>query len=275
MENIGQKKVAVIEDMCGFGRCSMTVALPLISAYGIQACPVLTALFSNHTAFDSIYREDLTDGMMDYVKPWKQLGLKFDGIMSGYLANVNQIEHVIEFISEFRKKDTIVVVDPVMGDNGKLYKYIDDTMKDRLRMLVTRADVVTPNVTECCAITGTPYSDSMSMDVIRSMGVKLLDMGPENVVITGIPMKTFIGNLCVTGSGTTLIKRKKTGDTRCGTGDAFTAVLTALLVNGCNLETAVRKTSAFIAKAIARSDRLGIDKRNGIAFEKFMKLEES
>lgn len=275
MENIGQKKVAVIEDMCGFGRCSMTVALPLISAYGIQACPVLTALFSNHTAFDSIYREDLTDGMMDYVKPWKQLGLKFDGIMSGYLANVNQIEHVIEFISEFRKKDTIVVVDPVMGDNGKLYKYIDDTMKDRLRMLVTRADVVTPNVTECCAITGTPYSDSMSMDVIRSMGVKLLDMGPENVVITGIPMKTFIGNLCVTGSGATLIKRKKTGDTRCGTGDAFTAVLTALLVNGCNLETAVRKTSAFIAKAIARSDRLGIDKRNGIAFEKFMKLEES
>lgn len=274
MNMCGQKKIAVIQDMCGFGRCSMTVALPLISAYGIQACPVPTALFSNHTAFDSFYREDLTDRMMDYVEPWKGLKLKFDGIMSGYLANVNQVLHVIEFINQFKKKDTMVVVDPVMGDNGRLYRCIDDAMQDKIRLLITKADVVTPNVTECCAITGTEYSDNMPLEVIRSMGTQLLDMGPEKVVITGIPMKSFIGNLCVTGSGTTLIKRKKTGDTRCGTGDAFTAMLTALLVNRTDFEMAVRKTSAFIARAVAKSDELGIDKKNGIAFEKFMKLEE-
>lgn len=269
-----QKKVAIIEDMCGFGRCSMTVALPLISAFGIQGCPVPTAIFSNHTAFDSFYREDLTERMEEYTKPWKDLELCFDGIMSGYLANVSQVEQVIEFIKAFRKKDTIVVVDPVMGDNGRLYKGVDETMKDRIKSLVAAAEVVTPNVTECCTIAGRTYSEELSLADIEEMGRELLELGPEKVVITGIAMKSYIGNLCVTRKGTTLVKQKKTGDTRCGTGDAFTAMLTALLVSGENFEMAVKRTAAFIAKAIKRSDELGIDKKNGIAFETFMNLEE-
>lgn len=274
MKQNGQKKVAIIEDMCGFGRCSMTVALPLISAFGIQGCPVPTAIFSNHTAFDSFYREDLTDRMGEYIQPWRTLKLQFNGIMSGYLANTCQVEQVIEFIDAFKQKDTLVVVDPVMGDNGKLYKFIDTTMQERIKKLVTVANVVTPNVTECCAITGNSYSEELKLADIELMGRQILAMGPEKVVITGIAMKSYIGNLCITNQGTTLVRRKKTGDMRCGTGDAFTAMLTALLVSGEDFEVAVKRTSAFIAKAIKRSDELGIDKKNGIAFETFMNLEE-
>lgn len=269
----GQSKIAIIEDMCGYGRCSMTVGLPLIAACGLQACPVPTAIFSNHTAFDSFYRDDLTDRMSDYIKPWKELGLKFEGIMSGYLANVAQVEQVIAFVQSFRKAGTQVVVDPVMGDNGRLYRFIDSAMKAQIRQLVSIADTITPNVTEACALADVEYSEELTLAQLKNIGERLLDMGPANVVITGINMNSYIGNLCVTQASTTLIKRKKTGDNRCGTGDAFTAMLTALLVKGATFEDAVRTTSAFISKAIKKSDELGIDKKNGIAFEAFLNIK--
>lgn len=269
----GQKKIAVIEDMCGYGRCSLTVALPIISAFGIQACPVPTAIFSNHTAFPEHYRTDYTEYMAEYVKPWQKMDLRFDGILSGYLANVGQVRHVMDIIEEFASSDCTVVVDPVMGDEGVIYQCVDSNMKDMMRKLISRADAITPNVTEACALTETEYDAAMSVEKAKELAYRLKDMGPESIVITGLCMGSEIGNLCLIGNEISVIKTHKAGANRCGTGDAFAATVTALLVTGKTMAEAVDAASHFIANAIVKSDELGIDKRNGIAFEAFMSIK--
>lgn len=268
-----QKKIAVIEDMCGYGRCSLSAALPIISAFGIQACPIPTAIFSNHTAFPAFYRTDYTDSMADYVKPWNTMKIKFDGILSGYLANTGQVRHVIDIIDKFADRECMVVVDPVMGDDGILYKCVDGKMKTMLRELAGRAQIITPNLTEACALAGVDYDKNMTSGQLFGLGESLKKLGPDNIVITGICMGDDIGNLCISGDKMSMIKIHRTGDNRCGTGDVFAAVITALLVSGMQLEMAVEDAAGFIAKAIERSDELGIDKRNGLAFETFMSID--
>ena len=131
-----QKKIAVINDFCGFGRCSITASLPIISAMGIQCCPLPTAIFSNHTGYESFYRTDYTDHMNGYMDEWKKLDLHFDGILSGYLASPDQIEIVKSFFEKFKKEDTVILIDPVMGDNGRLYPAYSSTLSEKMKELL-------------------------------------------------------------------------------------------------------------------------------------------
>ena len=151
------KKVAIINDFSGFGRCSLTVAMPIVSYLGVQACPVPTAIFSNHTGYDSFYCKDLTEDLTAYIGEWQKLDLHFDGISSGFLGSIYLIDTVIEFIKHFKGDDTKVVVDTVMGDNGKVYPTYTTDMCKRLIDLLQYSDVITPNVTEACFLTDTPY----------------------------------------------------------------------------------------------------------------------
>ena len=255
-----QKKIAVINDFSGFGRCSIAVALPVISSMKIQCCPVATSIFSNHTGFPSFYFEDYTDRMQAYIDEWKKLELQFSGISTGFLGSREQIQIVIRFLEEFGTKDNVIVVDPVMGDYGKTYATYTPEMCEEMKRLVSYADILTPNLTEACILTDTSYHEERwRMKEIASLAEKLSSMGPEKVVITGIVQGDFIANFCYERGREGKIRRThKVGTQRSGTGDIFAAIVAADAVNGVEFQESVKKASRFIKRCIEKSIELGI-----------------
>ena len=156
MEGI-QKKIAVLNDLSGYGRCSLTAAMPVISALKVQCCPVVTAVLSNHAGYPECYMDDYTDRMEAYLEPWRKMGFEMDGIMTGFLGSARQASIVADFIRDFKRENTQVLVDPTMGDHGHLYSVCDEDLIEAMRELMQYADVVTPNLTEACALTDTLY----------------------------------------------------------------------------------------------------------------------
>ncbi|MGN0351696.1 MAG: pyridoxamine kinase [Roseburia sp.] len=272
MENHNkQRKIAVINDMSGFGKCSITVELPIISAMGIQCCPLPTAIFSNHTGYESFFWEDYTDKMEAYQKEWEKLGLEFDGVCTGFLASRQQIQIVKQFLERFKKDKTIVVIDPVMGDYGELYPTYQRETGEELRKLLPFADILTPNLTEACVLTGTKYKEQMSEKEIIFLADELSKMGPEKIAITGIDRGEKIANLCYEkGKEPVFIESEKIGISRAGTGDIFCSMLAADAVNGVEFRTSVEKTTAFIKTCIKRTTELQIPEQDGVCFEEFL-----
>lgn len=217
-----QKKIAVINDLSGYGRCSLTVALPILSAMGHQACPVPTATLSSHTEFPVYFFDDYTEKMQDYADKWVQLGLSFDGIATGFLGSEKQIAMVIDMVERLSGDDTLVLVDPVMGDHGRLYATYTEEMCEEMKLLVSRADVATPNVTEACILTGTPYKDKgWTRKELLNMAMMLRLMGARSVVITGVREGNFYTNVVLDrGMGRALLcegemrRRPETGNRR-------------------------------------------------------------
>lgn len=271
MSHNKQKKVAVINDLSGFGRCSLTVSIPILSAMRMQCCPLPTSIFSNHTGFPSHYMADFTDQMEPYFAEWKKLDLQFEGIASGFLGSADQIEIVQHFIKEFRTEKTVVLIDPVMGDYGKAYPTYTEEMCRRMKELVSYADILTPNVTEACILTDTPYQESWKTGELEKMAERLLAQGPEKVVITGIVCGSYLGNLCCEkGKDFRLLRSKKIGKERSGTGDVFASILLGDAVNGVALSDSVKKASDFIKACIRRSEELGIPTTDGVCFEELL-----
>lgn len=270
-----QKKAAVINDISGYGRCAVTVALPIISKLKVQCCPVPTSIFSNHTGFPTYYFDDYTERMEPYIDHWKKLGLTFDGIQTGFLGSKKQIEIVAGFIRDFRREGTVVVVDPIMGDNGKSYATYTEEMCREMRRLAALADIITPNLTEACILTGTGYhEEKWKMKEIRKLALELSHMGPKKVVITGIPQGEYIANYCYEvqelGVRERLLRTMKVGTQRCGTGDIFAAIITADAVNGVAFDASVKKASNFIKKCILKSIEMEIPLTDGVCFEEIL-----
>lgn len=266
-----QKKIAAINDYSGFGRCSIAVELPVISAMKIQCCPMPTSIFSNHTGFDSFYFKDFTENMPPYMAEWKKLNLKFDGIVTGFLGSHKQIAIVEEFFKNFKTEDNIVVIDPVMGDYGNLYPtYTNETCQE-MKKLVKYADILTPNLTEACILTDEPYRPDYSNDELKKIAMKLVAMGPSKIVITGIQRGHYIGNYCYEKNREDyLIKTMKVGTQRSGTGDIFASIIAADAVNGVNFHESVRKASTFIKKCILKAIEMDIPLTDGVPFEELL-----
>lgn len=266
-----QKKIAVINDFSGFGRCSIAVALPIISAMRIQCCPLPTSIFSNHTGFESFFFEDYTSRMQPYIEEWKKLGLQFSGISTGFLGSKEQIQIVLQFFKDFGTEDNVIVVDPVMGDYGKTYSTYTPEMCEEMKKLVTYADILTPNLTEACILTDTPYHEKWSMKEVGALAEKLSGMGPEKVVITGIIQGEFIANYCYEKDQPGKIRRThKVGTQRSGTGDIFAAIIAADAVNGVPFQDSVRKASLFIKKCIEKSIEMDLPLTDGVCFEEVL-----
>lgn len=272
MSHNNQKKIAVINDFTGFGRCSIAVSMPIISYLKVQCCPVLTSIFSNHTGYEHFFFEDYTNRMQAYIDQWKNLDLKFEAITSGYLGSKEQIAIVKKFIREFKTENTIVIVDPVMGDYGKLYSIYTDEMCFEMKQLIECADVITPNLTECCFLTDTPYkSGKWTVKELLAMAKQLSDKGPDKVVVTGIVQGDFIANLVYErGKKHKVLRTHRVGTERCGTGDIFSAIIAADAVNGVDFNKSVKKASNFIKKCILRSIELDIPKEDGVCFEEVL-----
>ena len=266
-----QKKIALINDYTGFGRCSVAVQLPVISKMKVQCCPLPTSIFSNHTGFKDFMFEDFTDQMNSYISMWKKLDLQFKGICTGFLGSLQQIEIVQSFIREFKREDTVVVVDPVMGDYGKPYPTYTKEMCENMVELVKMADIVTPNLTEACILTKTEYKENWKVKEIEELAKKISLLGPSKVVITGIPQKSLLCNLCYEKDmGMGMIKTHKVGTSRSGTGDIFSAIVCADAVNGVEFQLSVRKASRFIKKCIEKAVEMDIPITDGVPFEELL-----
>lgn len=270
-------RVAAIHDMSGFGRCSLTIALPILSAMGVQCCPLPTAFLSTHTGgFKGFTFLDMTDEMPRVAAHWKSLGLEFQAIYSGFLGSARQIGIVENFIGDFRGADTLVVIDPVMGDHGQVYQTYTPAMCAGMARLAKRADVITPNLTEAALLLEVPYAAlPAGEDGCREIVERLSLDGRRSVVLTGAAMAPELtGAMCFdakTGR-TEAVQTRRVSREFLGTGDVFASVLTGALVQGTSLPEAARQAVEFIRACAERTLAEQLPLREGVDFEPLLGL---
>ena len=232
------KKAVLINDLSGLGKCSLTAAIPVLSVMGIQACPMPTAVLTSQTGFESFYCNDCTDKLDYYTSEWKKLGFQPDGIYTGFLSSEKQVDKILSFIDSFETDNTLVLVDPVLGDGGRTYSLFTETLGKKMKKLVSVADVITPNLTECCILCDTDYSELIKnadspdfLDTVAELAKKLLQLYKvKTVIVTGIEHKisdevTKINNLIAADDEVFCVSCEKTGGSYSGTGDLFASVV--------------------------------------------------
>lgn len=293
------KKIALINDLCGFGRCSLTASIPVISAMGMEACPLPTAILSAQTGFPSYYCDDYTNRMNHFTDEWSKMNVTFDGIYSGYLANPGQMEQVKYFLDRFQKADTIYLADPIMGDHGQKYPFFTEELLNGMRELTSRATVITPNLTEACLLAGINYEDLYAhryeddyllriQDVAYTLLEKSsstrtplydrqspdLSIPSKTIIITGILQEdadgTFVTNLAVSDEECACTSSPYTGISFSGTGDLFASVICGYLVKGVPLQEAMDQAVDFLQPAIEEATHEGIPRDFGIPFQKYL-----
>lgn len=234
-------KVAAIHDLSGLGKCSLTAAVPVLSAMGVQACPLPTAVLSNQTGFPSYACVDLSRHLDAFTREWEKRGVRFDGVYTGFLCGARQVRMVERFLDRFYLSGTLLLVDPVLGDNGKLYPVFGRTMCDSLKSLVARADVITPNLTEACILADGDYASvarAQSLEPVWELAERLAGMGPRTVIVTGVHRGDLICNAgfdARTGRRFSVGNRSVgSGRSFSGTGDLLASVLCGGLVRGRN-----------------------------------------
>lgn len=268
--------VAAVNDLSGFGRCSLTVALPILSAMGLQGCPLPTALLSNHTGYPSCFFEDFTDRMETYLAEWRKLGLRFGGACTGFLGNEKQADIVAGFLSEFCDEGAVKLVDPVMADNGQPYSTCSPVLCERMKTVVAQGTVTTPNLTEACLLTGRSYAailslpDPQKQETVFAMADAIAALGPRQVIVTGVVGDHKVANLVSDRGAHYAVERPLVPCSFAGTGDVFAAVLFGLLMRNTPLKEAVERTAAFVADATAHTMALGLPAQDGIEFEPFL-----
>ena len=278
-------RLAMINDIAGFGRCSTTVSLPVISVMKVQVCPVPTSVLSNHLGFPLCHFDDYTSHMRDYIKVWNELGLTFDGLYCGFLGNEEQIDIVREFVEMFRPP--LFLLDPVMGDHGRAYSSITETHVQKMKELLPLADIITPNITEACLLTGTPWKDEeWTMQELSGLCERLADICQQesvssgeasvgtvsgaSIVITGIRQGDSLVNFLWDDGVYTTVSTPIAGASRPGTGDIFASILAADAVRGETLLTSVQKAANFVGLCIAGSEKAGTPVQEGVVFEKYL-----
>ena len=266
-----QRKAAVINDFTSFGRCSLAVAIPVLSAMKVQCCPVPTAFFTNHTGFGSFSWTDNTSRLDDYIVEWKKLGLSFSAIQTGFLGSREQVDFVLRFVAAFGGEGTVVCVDPVMGDYGRLYATYDNELATSMKEFLSFADIITPNLTEACILAGVPYRTDFTDGELEGICAALSARNGAKCVISGIPRGEMLVNFVYEpGKPHAICAEKKIGADRSGTGDVFSAVILGDAVNGADFLSSVRKASAFTASAVRRTVEMGLPVKDGLAIEEVL-----
>ncbi|MDD6274766.1 MAG: pyridoxamine kinase [Clostridiaceae bacterium] len=262
------KRAAAINDLSGLGRCSLTIALPVLSALGVQCCPVPTAVLSSQTdGYRDYTFTDLTDTLPEYIAHWKANGEQFDAIYTGFLGSARQIKIVSDFIDSFRREKTLVLVDPVMGDNGAMYDSVDRSLCDGIRELVRHADIITPNLTEAAILLGEEEIPEEE-ETWLSWSRRLCALGPKAVAITGIDNGD--GRMCVAcceGERTELIYTVRVAKDYPGAGDLFASVLLGKLLRGSGLHESASEAAAFVAECAELTYKMNTPAREGLIFE--------
>ena len=264
-------RVAAIHDLSGYGRCSLSVVMPILSAMGIQCCPLPTAYLSAHTGFNGSTFHDMSDVLLPAVEHWQTLGLPFAAVYSGFLGSSGQIDIVCEIIRRLRVDGCLVVVDPVMGDHGRLYRTITPEMCTRMADLASCADLITPNLTEAALLLGLDATRTPDdQEEVFSWVKALSHGGRKSVVITGITTTSgLVGSVYfdAVNRKTGIYNLPFVGQEYQGTGDLFASILTGKLTHGEVLAEAVRAAAEFVRDCAALSYREGTDPKEGVRFE--------
>ena len=274
------KRIAVINDLSGFGKCSLTAAIPVISVMGVQACPMPTAVLSSQTGYPSYCCFDFTDKMENIRSEWEKLNVNFDGIYTGYVADGKQILNIFKILDTFKTKDTFLLTDPVMADNGRVYGMYSEKLLELMKELVKKADIVTPNLTELTLLCDESYDELIKIKEVDSfikkiedMSLKLLKDGPDHVIVTGIPVidnvtkDRRIGNLLVNKDDSYFSTQPYKGESYSGTGDLFASVISAGIADGRDIKECMDLAGKFIHQSIQDTAK-NTDRNDGIEFEK-------
>lgn len=294
-------RLAMINSFAGFGRCSTTISLPVISAMQVQVCPVPTAILSNHLAFPKCHHVDYTPYVRDYINTWKELNISFDGLYCGFLGNGELVDIVEQFVADF--KPPVFLLDPVMGDNGRKYASVTDAHCDALRRLAKHATLLTPNLYEACLLTGLEYHEiqeaftqvqvheGITKDVrfedvrfenrntengrtvanaIDELFRELREICPGDIVISGIEQGDTLVNYILQGETLHTYAVQKAGAPHHGTGDLFASILIADALRGADLCASVKKAADFVALCIRGTESSRAPEIEGVLFEQFL-----
>ena len=260
------KRVLTVQDISCVGKCSLTAAIPVISAMGIEVCPLPTAILSNHTAFSSFSFLDLTDKILEIINEWKKQGFHFDAIYTGYLGSIKQIDLVHKILDEFAQNDTLVVIDPCMADNGKLYTGFSQDFVQQMAKLCGRANVILPNMTEACFLVNQDYDFLVQTnESITKVMAKLLSLGAKQVILKGVEFskekigvaycsqKLFDNNFSTNENNMedmNIYFHHRYDENFHGTGDIFASAVTGALVLKKDIKDAVKIACDFVQESI-------------------------
>lgn len=264
------KRILTIQDISCIGKCSITVALPIISAAGTEVAVLPTALLSAHTMFEGFTVKDLTDQIEPICSHWKKEGFRFDGIYTGYLANESQITAVKKVIADFRNEQSLVVVDPAMADNGKLYPGLDMGFAEKMRSLCAEADIILPNVTEAAILTGTPIRQEYEADYIDLLLEKLSALGAKICAVTGVDFGSGVTGVCALHCGEKNRFEHRQPKLACsypGTGDVFASTFMGAMMRGLSWTKALEIAAVFTARCIELTMADGKDQWYSVHFE--------
>ena len=262
------KKVAVFNDMSGFGRCSLTAAIPVLSALGVQCNPIPTVILTGQGGYTVKYRQEMTDMLPEFTKAWKANHVKFDGIYTGYTSGAKQIDYISAFLKEFRQNDTFLLVDPVMGDNGHTYCSFSEELLASMKELVTEANLITPNLTEACLLLDESFAEVSALSSKEDILEKVISLAQtlrqraivsQDVLITGVKIPEendwHIYNVALTDEGVSTYSSHWYEKSFSGTGDLFSSCMCGLRMNGYSTEESVKIAGNFLNHSICNTMR--------------------
>jgi pyridoxine kinase len=269
------KKVAAIHDLSGFGRASLTQVIPILSRMGIQVCPLPTAVLSTHSKFRDFHVVDLTNDLQPIIDHWKELELEFDAIYSGFLGSHEQVDIVAAMIDAFRKEEQLVVVDPVLGDDGKIYKPLSIELVGEMKGLIKKADVITPNLTEAALLLDEAFPEEITTAEAKAWCKALSDRGPETVIITSVPEHGPENRTAVIAYDRSDNRYWKVTVNYIpasypGTGDAFASVVTGAWLQGDSLPIALDRAVKFTSMGVKATFGYDYDAKHGILLERIL-----
>ena len=264
------KKILTIQDISCFGKCSITIALPVLSAMGIETVILPTAVLSTHTMFKNFVVKDLSDQLIPITNHWKSEGIRFDAIYTGYLGSAEEIEIAERIFEEFKTDDTLIFIDPVMADNGKLYPAFDMEYARQNARLCPKADIIVPNITEACFMTDTEYKEEYDEAYILTLLDRLARLGSRKVVLTGVSLsegKTGIYGLDTETGKTFVYQNDRVNASYHGTGDLFSSVSLGGIVRGLPLLDSFRIAADYTARTIQVTQENPENPWYGVDFE--------
>lgn len=280
------KKIAVINDLSSFGRCSLVASISVLAAMGIQPCPLPTAILSAQSEYPSYYFDDYTEHMEDFRSEWEKMEQHFDGIYTGYVASEAQIVQIFRFLDTFKTDDNFLLVDPIMGDDGITYDMFTPELLTNMKKLASRADILTPNLTEFCLLTDHDYQEISSIKDRQTLLKKLTDIAgtytagadhPLQIIVTGIHVSDSsateqIGNLYIGNNQTFFHAVPTIGGSYSGTGDLFASCLCGGIARGEDISSIIPRTVNFLSLALTDSVARNVPVNDGVNYEQYLPL---
>lgn len=264
------KRIVTIQDISCVGKCSLTVALPIISAMGVETAIIPTAVLSTHTMFQNFTFKDLTDEILPITRHWMDERLTFDAIYTGYLGSFRQIDVMCQVFDDLKGKDTLILVDPVMADKGKMYPGFDDAFAKKMAGLCGKADIIVPNITEACFMTDTAYQEDYDEAYIKSLLDKLAALGPKVVILTGVAFEKgktgVMGYECATGAYFHYTHHEHPVGYH-GTGDIFASTCVGAMMRGKTWQEAVVIAANYTERCIRLTMEDAEGRFYGVNFE--------